>query len=333
MIENEVKAPIDLPQEQVLSLPTTPSPETTNIDLATPVASEPKKSSNTKFWFIVIIIFIVVGAVSWLAKKQPKTADDESSTLLKEVATPLPNSAGDDPFASESDSSSDPGLEETYISFVDASSWAPFMSSETTPELLALTKENFGEVHPVGSTLVPAVLEEGIFATQVYTDFGQTILTVPKGWYGEDGSEGSGLFRDYEHKVLLRLAFTDMGEPISSLSRLREIMSSNESVQAAGLQDASQLVFENLSENQLLTNLTGGREGGIYIIYTLNPAKPNFVHKTAISAHPTTTLSTTEIEELVKMITKSEQIIGIDPKKPNERTEFLEANNLGSWQQ
>lgn len=298
-----------------------PIQETVPLEPAPPPPSIPQSlsSNHTKrnIFIIVLVLFVFLGGSVFLLSRtlELKTKDSE---IEEESQTSY---SLDD---SDSESGVSP-MEMQQTSSENSSDWSMYVSHVEEPNLLPLTKENKGKFHPNDTTLVPYVLEDHTDTQVVYTDFGQAMLTIPKGWYGIEGDQKNGVFRDFEHKLLLRIGFSDMGTTIDSIDSLLAFLNSDEVKQSLG-SNSSRVVIEKYDSDHVLVDLT--EVGGGYIVYRLTPNNPTFVHKTALTAADDSTLSKTQIQTLLRKIIDSEKVIGIDPNNPNERVDFLAAHNI-----
>ncbi len=279
----------------------------------------PSNSTSNKkkyvYGLLVILTIIVVGSIiSKLYIVREKTDSSDVSTNIQYNSE---NSERILPVSPAENTST-----ETNTSTDD---WAIYVSHVEEPGLLALTRENQGQIHPDNQTAVPFVLEEGINTQVVYTDFGQTMLTIPKGWYGQDGDQKNGVFRDFEHKLLLRIGFSETGKSIETTEQIMSYLNSDQFQQALGA-NASNVLIAEYDSDHVLMDVT--KIGGGYIIYRITPNNPTYLHKTTLTAADETSLTKEQIEALLKKIITSEKVIGIDPTIPNERIEFLAAHNI-----
>lgn len=171
------------------------------------------------------------------------------------------------------------------------------------PELL---KKNNQQYVSELSGFVPTIIEEHDEYVRLYSDMAQTVLNVPKGWYGVDSTNYEGLFLDPSENIILRLGFTDMGSDIKTMEDLERaaIKSLN------GMNFEKKVVYttmHTLSDRQLLIGIKLD-PGQSWIVYQLNENKPQFVHKTQL------TIRDSQDEKylgLLGLLLKDQQIIGI----------------------
>ena len=190
--------------------------------------------------------------------------------------------------------------------------------SEKYPQLL---KKNNQAYVSEFSGFVPTVLEERDDYVRVYSDMSQTVLNIPRGWFGFDTTK-DGLFFDPDQNVILRIGFTDMGEDVTSIDQMEALESKtlNDINTLKSLPSGATTSVSRLNNDKIIVNLKL-EQGESWTVYRLNYNKPRFAHKTQLNIR---IKPAEKYLGLMGLLLRDVQIIGINPgDPPDAREKFL----------